>query len=148
MAILSNPAFGPKMSITYITVGTLIDVWVGVWYYAFIRPEPGPIDQTTFFWMTGLFLTGLTLVVIGLFIGPIGRQARRAELPPAGYATKEAEIQQTAAATAQPMVAAVPNAQGQVPVAGQPVGNPLNPVVVTNQAAPPSSTSLPTALKV
>lgn len=148
MAILSNPAFGPKMSLTYITIGTLLDVWVGVWYFSFIRQEPGPLDSTTFFWLTGLFLTGLTLVLIGLFVGPIGRQARRAELPPSGYANKEAAIQQTAAATPHPIVSATPGTPGQPMPTGQPLGTPLNPVVVTNQPASPPAASLPTAVKV
>ena len=35
------------------------------------------------FWLAGLFLTGITLIVIGILLGEIGRSARKAEMPPA-----------------------------------------------------------------
>ena len=39
MPILTQPAFGPRTSLAYITVGTLMDVWTAVWYFTLIRPE-------------------------------------------------------------------------------------------------------------
>jgi hypothetical protein len=50
------------------------------------------------FWLVGLFLTGLTLIFIGAFLGSIGRAARKVEMPPVSATNKEAMIQQTAAA--------------------------------------------------
>ena len=38
MPILTQPAFGPKLSIAFITGGVLIDVWTLAWRYT-IAPE-------------------------------------------------------------------------------------------------------------
>jgi hypothetical protein len=102
--MLSTPSFGPRTALTYVTVGSLVDVWTGVWYFAF-RDADHPLSNSASFWLFGLFLSGLTLVVIGLFVGPIGRAARKVELPPAETTAAEARIQQTAAATPHPVVA-------------------------------------------
>lgn len=101
MPLLSKPAFGPRTAIIYITVGSLIDVWTVVYYFSFARDE---ISRTTWFWLIGLFLTGLTLIVIGVMLGEIGRSARKAELPPAEAENQEASIQQTAAAVPHPVM--------------------------------------------
>jgi hypothetical protein len=105
MAMLSKPSFGPRTAIIYITVGALIDVWTAVWYLAFARPGQGTITSNTQFWLWGFFLSGLTLILVGLFLGHIGRSARRAELPPPETTPAEAQIQTTAAAHPNPVVA-------------------------------------------
>lgn len=104
MPLLSNPAFGPRTAIIYITVGALIDVWTAVWYFAFVRGVEGGLSRNTQFWLWGFFLTGLTLVLVGLFLGRIGRAARKAEMPPKEATQAEAEIQATAAATPHPVI--------------------------------------------
>jgi hypothetical protein len=104
MPLLSKPAFGPRTSITYITLGALIDVWTAVWYFIFARDDSGTISRNTWFWLAGLFLTGLTLITIGVLIGEIGRKARKAELPPQDVENQEAAIQQTAAAVPHPVI--------------------------------------------
>jgi hypothetical protein len=103
MPILSKPSFGPRTAIIYITAGALIDVWTIVWYLAFARGST--MTSNTQFWLWGFFLTGLTLVVVGMLLGHIGRAARRAELPPPETTLAEAQIQATAAAHPNPMVA-------------------------------------------
>src|SRR4051794_18716712 len=100
MPMLSQPSFGPQTSLIYVTLGSLLDVWTGVWYFAF-RDGTHPLSNSATFWIFGLFLTGLTLVVIGLLLGPLGRAARKVELPPVESTEAEARIQQAAAATAQ-----------------------------------------------
>lgn len=97
MSLLSTPAFGPKTSLAYITAGTLLDVWVAVWYFAFGRGGEGPMSNTGWFWVVGLFLTGATLILIGALLGPIGRFARHAELPPVEATHAEAVVQTEAA---------------------------------------------------
>ena len=73
-----------KMAVIYITVGALIDVWTGVYYFLILRPQaaqnPENGSQTSFFWVLGFFLTGLSLLVIGLLVGRIGQAARKAEV--------------------------------------------------------------------
>src|SRR5688572_20417408 len=115
MPILTQPAFGPKVALAYVTVGALIDVWTGVWYFT----RDYELTRTQQFWVIGLALTGFTFITLGLFLGPLGRSARRAELPPADETQAEAAIQQTAAA------AGVPPGATAMPVA--PVGGVMHP---------------------
>lgn len=104
MPILTQPAFGPKVALAYVTSGMLIDVWTLVWYYT----RDHDLSRTQQFWVIGLVLTGLTFIILGLLLGPLGRQARRAELPPADETRAEATIQQTAAAHPPAMAAPMP----------------------------------------
>jgi len=136
MSMLSNPAFGPRLAVTYVTIGALIDVWTGVWYYSFARADGLPPNQ--WFWVTGFFLTGLTLMIIGLLIGPLGQYARKSELPPQEARQPEAQIQETAAGTPNPVVGGV---QAGLPMqaAGGQAGQvmPANGVPVAGQQVQP-----------
>ena len=127
MPLLSKPAFGPRTAIVYITIGSLIDVWTAVWYFTYARDDHGAISRNTWFWLAGLFLTGITLIVIGILLGEIGRSARKAEMPPREAQDQEATIQETAAANPHPAVAAgmvggvpgvAPGMMAGVPMAG------------------------------
>jgi hypothetical protein len=140
MPLLSKPAFGPRTAIIYITVGALIDVWTGVWYYSFVRGVDGPLSRNAQFWLWGFFLTGLTLIVVGALLGNIGRAARKAELPPADATPAEARIQETAAATPQPVVAGVtPNAMVGTNVATTPAMAGVAPAAAPSQVYVPGS---------
>ena len=108
MPMMTKPAFGPRAAIAYVTGGALLDVWVAVWYYFFTRHEPDP-PRYELFMLTGLFLTGLTFMLIGFYLGRIGRAARKAELPPHEAEREEARIQNTAAATPHPVDTAPPS---------------------------------------
>lgn len=130
MPILSQPSFGPKLSIGFITGGALIDVWTLVWRYS-LAPEV--LNPTQRFWYQGLLLTGLTFLVIGALLGSIGRAARKAELPPDRETTRaEANVQASAAANPNPGVASTAVAPGTMPVIP-----PAAPTVVST--APPAS---------
>jgi hypothetical protein len=115
--ILSKPSSAAQISLLYITIGALTDVWSGIWY-AYMLHSP-PENDFTWYCCYGTLLTGLTLLVIGLGIGRIGRSARHAELPPEEVTPAVAKAEQDAAARA-PVIAAV---------------NPATPAV-TNGAAP------------
>jgi hypothetical protein len=122
MSILTNPAFGPKVALGYVTSGALIVVWSAVYYFAFGRGKmndanPGD-DNSTWFWVAGFFLTGLVLIILGLVLGPLGRAARESELPPKETTGDEARIQTQAAANPNPAVATP--AVGGMPVAAVP----------------------------
>lgn len=111
MPILTQPAFGPKLSIAFITGGCLIDVWSLVWRFTIAGSELTPMQR---FWFYGLLLTGATFIGIGAFLGSIGRAARKAELPPTPEAVRaEENVQATAAANGNPAMVA--------PMAGAPV---------------------------
>ena len=73
----SSPA---QTALIYITVGTLALVWTGVWYFYLLNHTPD--HPTVYYWVGGTALTGLTLVIIGLAVGQIGRAARHAEAGP------------------------------------------------------------------
>jgi hypothetical protein len=133
MPILTKPSFGPRTSIIYITAGALVDVWVAVWYFAFARGEGESLSRTTQFWLLGLFLTGLTLIIIGAFLGTIGRAARKVEMPPPSAVNKEAMIQQTAAANPPVTMAPMP---GTAP--------PAMPAPVRAPTAPAAAAGYPT----
>lgn len=133
MPILTQPAFGPKAALSYITIGALINVWAGVWYMT----RDAALTGSQQFWIVGLTLTGLTLVVIGLLLGNIGRAARRAELPPPEETRAEAAIQQTAAANGTAAVVAPPVAPAPVAAATPTIpAAPVAPVAPVPPVAP------------
>ena len=139
MPLLSKPAFGPRTAIIYITIGSLIDVWTAVWYMTYAKDNEGNISRNTWFWLAGLFLTGLTLIIIGFFLGRIGRAARKAELPPSEAQHDEAVIQQTAAAVPHPVVAGgMPGApvMGNPMMGAMPAGTPAQPAQPAQQYVP------------
>ena len=122
MPILTRPAFGPVTALAYVTFGTLLCVWTLVWYFT----RDYELTHSQWFWLAGLFFSGLTFLFLGLVLGRLGRAARQAELPPQEATGAEAAIQATAAAH-QPVVA--PGAMSM------PVPNPAIPP----QPAPPAS---------
>jgi len=95
MPILTQPSFGPKLSIGFITGGILLDVWALVWRFTLAAPELTAREK---FWFYGFLLTGLTFVGIGMLLGEIGRAARKAELPPTSETVRAEENVQTAPA--------------------------------------------------
>ena len=80
MPILTQPAFGPKVALAYVTAGMLIDVWTLVWYFT----RDYDLSRSQQFWVIGLVLTGLTFIILGLLLGPLGRQAAPSRTSPAG----------------------------------------------------------------
>jgi hypothetical protein len=128
MPILTQPAFGPKVALAYVTFGMLLDVWTLVWYFT----RDYELSRSQQFWVVGLVLTGLTFILLGLLLGPLGRHARRAELPPPEETRAEAAIQRTAAANPP----AVTNAAGSP---AMPAAAPA-PVAPAASVAPPPGT--------
>ena len=108
MPILTKPSSAACASLLYVTIGVLTGVWSGVWYW-YMTGHP-PENAATWYWCYGFLLTGLALLVIGLAIGPIGRAARHAELPPAEVTPAETNIQRTAASHPPAAVPLPPNA--------------------------------------
>jgi uncharacterized membrane protein len=126
MPILTQPAFGPRTALAYVTGGALIDVWTLVWYFT----RDYELTRGQWFWVAGFFLTGLTFIVLGMALGPLGRAARQAEMPPVEATRAEANIQATAAA--HPPAVVVPGAPG-VPA------SPAMPAAPPAPAAPPGT---------
>jgi len=78
--ILSKPSSSAPTSLFYITLGALMTVWSAIWYFYLNRS--GSENQGLYYLCVGFLVTGLVLLTIGMLIGPLGRQARKAELPP------------------------------------------------------------------
>ena len=135
MAMLTQPAFGPRTALIYVTIGALVDVWTLVWYFT----REAALTTSQQFWIVGLALTGLTFVVLGLLLGRLGRSARQAELPPAEAMQAEANIAQVAAANPPAVAvgaqAAAPAQAVTVPATAMPS---VQPAIAMPQAGVPT----------
>lgn len=112
MPILTQPAFGPKLSIGFITGGAVLDVWCLVW--RFTIAEAG-LTSMQKFWFYGFLFTGATFIGVGLLLGNIGRAARKAELPPTTETVRAEENVQVAAAAAPVVPVGTPMATVSAP---------------------------------
>jgi hypothetical protein len=129
MPVLTKPSSAFSTSLIYITVGTLLDVWTIVSWIFY-----PPTSELGHFLLVGFLVTGIAVLAIGLFLGPIGRAARHAELPPAEVTESVAHTDQTTAANppvnlvnTNPQTAApvVPNLNSPSAVARVPMTTPL-----------------------
>jgi hypothetical protein len=119
MAMLTKPSSAARAALLYITLGSLILVWSGVWY-VWLRNQHAQQDVPFFssaqdYVCIGTLLAGLTLMIIGLAVGRIGRSARHAELPPPEATRSVAQTDKLAAEKGQ---VAAPAAQVPVPPTG------------------------------
>lgn len=76
---------GEKMAssaVTFVTIGSLLIIWSGLWLGYMFSHSSGT-DFMRFF-ATGLMLTGITLVLVGSLSGKLGRSAREADMTPVG----------------------------------------------------------------
>ena len=105
MPIMSKPSSAPRTALTFITIGTLLTIWSGIWKFS-----SSEHTETARIILIGLFLTGIAFLVIGFSVGYISRQARHAELPPS-------EVTGAVARQGQPAVVP-PVAPAPQPVAG------------------------------
>ena len=111
-------------AITYVTVGTLLMIWSGLYYYFFLMREPNPSPEQSFTCL-GIILSGFAIAAIGLLFGLIGRGAKAADhMVAAGTVTPVAAADQgtgtSAAIGAAPVAAVAPVAA--IPTNGVPVG--------------------------
>ena len=117
-----QPSPSTGIAIMYITVGVLMTIWAAVWYYFLNHREEVAYDWK-YFVCIGLLLSGVSIAVIGLLVGRIGREAQHADIP-VGQVTS-ATVQPTNTdgqpLPAQPLAAAQPAVAVQPAVAAQPV---------------------------
>jgi hypothetical protein len=142
MPLLSRPSAAARTALIYITLGALIVIWSAIWF-VYLR-NSDHVRNGTWYFCAGFFLSGLTLLVIGLALGRIGRAARHAELPPPEITSAEANVHQNTAARA-PIVAGVnPATPGLAPngapaVPGQVGTMPAAPAQPMNNRNQPNS---------
>ncbi len=65
-------------AIWYVTIGTLMVIWSGLWYFYFIMPVPNPSAWQRFT-CVGMILSGVAIGAIGLLFGLIGRSSKGAD---------------------------------------------------------------------
>jgi hypothetical protein len=128
MAILTTPSTAFSTSLIYITVGALIDIWtiVSLVFYP-------PSSEWGHFLVVGFLVTGVALLIIGLLLGPIGRAARHAELPPTEVTAAVVQAEQTAAAHPPVVVPLSPAQQVGIAAGAQPIVAPT--LAATNTQA-------------
>lgn len=128
MTLFSKGSSAAKTSLVYITVGSLVLVWTGI-YMVWLFNHPPETDGPRY-WCAGLFASGLTLLAIGFCIGRIGRSAHPAEpittttSPTEQAVLLQPNLQVPAVAPVPPVVAAPPVA-AVPPVTAAPAGSPV-----------------------
>ena len=65
-------------AILYVTVGTLLMIWSGLYYYYFLSAAERTSDWQNFACL-GTILSGFAIAAIGLLFGVIGRGAKAAD---------------------------------------------------------------------
>jgi hypothetical protein len=148
MPLATQPSPATRTALTYLTVGALMVVWSGLWFWYLWHHQAE--SDLVYYICTGLLLTGLTLIVIGLGLGQIGWAARHADLPPEGIlpppGAKPGTPPQVGAPTAPqvPIIIAAPPGVG-LPVQTAPTAPAVPPggSVATGPAAVSSDVSPP-----
>jgi len=77
---LHQPSQGAKYSLYYITLGALVMIWSGIWYY-YMWDNESARSTGNWYICTGLFLSGLAVFIIGILVGRIGKEAKNADVP-------------------------------------------------------------------
>ena len=113
--LFRNQSRSAAGAIKYVTVGTLMIIWAGLWYYYFLMPVPNaPTWQK--YTCVGTILSGFAIGAIGLLFGLIGRGAKAADTTVGGASSGQAaSVVQVVPANLRsagdigtPMTAAVP----------------------------------------
>lgn len=118
-----QPSRSTQLSIMYITVGVLLTIWSSVWYY-FLRNSEYPAANWRYYVCIGLLFSGIAVLIIGLLLGRIGREAQHADVP-IGYmppattpVVPAAPVTAATAAPAAPVATAAPAPPVNQPTAG------------------------------
>ena len=77
-SLFRSPSRSATGAILYVTIGTLMIIWAGLWYYYFLLPVDNPPVWQKFA-CVGTIFSGIAIVIIGLLFGPIGRDAKAAD---------------------------------------------------------------------
>ena len=91
---LSKPSGAVSASLVYITLGGLMTVWSGIWFL-YLRNNSVSAHSLQYYLCLGFLISGIGGLALGLFLGPIARMARHAELPPQDVANAAGQAEQT-----------------------------------------------------
>jgi RsiW-degrading membrane proteinase PrsW (M82 family) len=78
MQTAPKPSGSTRMAVFYLTVGSMLLIWAGIWFAWMNRHHPS--TEAAWYICWGFLLTGGVLTLIGLFVGPLGRSAREADV--------------------------------------------------------------------
>jgi hypothetical protein len=78
LELIRNPSRSASGAILYVTVGTLMVIWAGLYYYFFLfsTPDSEPWQK---YGCVGTILSGLAIAIIGFLYGQIGQGAKSAD---------------------------------------------------------------------
>jgi len=111
------PSGSARMAVGYITTGVLMIVWTGVWlHFLYNHEHPEGSQQGYYYLCSGLMLSGIAILVIGVLMGRIGQEAKQAD----GVATIAGPPDVVAAVPQQVAPQQVQAPVQQMPVAVQP----------------------------
>jgi len=79
MLFFKQASASARAALLYVTVGALMVVWTAVWFF-YLNNNP-PEGRWVWYLCAGSLFTGLVLLVIGLGVGRLGREARQADNP-------------------------------------------------------------------
>ena len=89
LELFRNQSRSAAGAIKYVTIGTLLIIWAGLWYYYFLMPVPNaPTWQK--FTCVGTILSGFAIAAIGLLFGLIGRGAKAADTTVGAASSRQA----------------------------------------------------------
>jgi hypothetical protein len=141
----TKQATSATTSLIYITSGSLISVWMII-YYLYLRSHGG--SDTAYLYVSGFFFSGVVLLLIGLAVGRIGHAARPAETAPT--VAPQVTMQNAVPTTPGPAyVAQNPAPQVMVPQAPvmqqqpQPLQQPLQQILPVGAGQPLSVAPVP-----
>ena len=110
-------------AIWYVTIGTLMVIWAGLWYYYFLMPDPNPAAWQRFA-CVGVILSGVAIGSIGLLFGLIGRGAKGADTTVGVAAAEPVVPVATTPSVAAGPPSASPQAKRPAPIPTVPVDAP------------------------
>jgi hypothetical protein len=125
MPVVSKTSSAARLAVIYITVGALTVVWSAI-YYLFLHNHPDGASDVKFYWCYGFLLSGLTVLLIGLLLGPIGHSVKPAEVAAPGVTAPDSD----AGDSAPPQPAAPPPAQIIIPTIAPPAAPAPTPAAV------------------
>jgi hypothetical protein len=117
--LLRNQSRSAAGAIGYVTVGTLMVIWAGLWYYYFLMPEPNPPAWQKFA-CVGTIMSGFAIGSIGLLFGLIGRGAKGADTT-VGIAPVSSEVPVASAGEGSVGVVSTPVVSAAAPVTATPI---------------------------
>ena len=109
---------GARVSLAYITIGSLVVIWTGVWFW-YLWENP-PETGTVYYFSTGVLITGLVLLVIGFGVGSIARGSRLADAPAAQASNLDVAAPTAVAVPPPPVVRTTVNNPAPPPPKDQP----------------------------